>query len=47
MEVIGQPHAPVALHQGKDSTGGRVGLRIGLDAVAKRKNSRPCQQSNP
>jgi hypothetical protein len=43
MEVGGKPHAPAALPPeerapGTHSIGGWVGLRVGLDAVAKRIN---------
>jgi hypothetical protein len=52
MEVTGQLHAPVALYPGKEPLGTRliggwVGLRAGLDAVARRKIAGPCWELNP
>jgi hypothetical protein len=41
--VSGQLHIPTALPQGKCW----MGLRAGLDVVAKRKNSNSCWESNP
>jgi len=51
MEVGGQLHATAALPPEKESHGtgrlrGWVGLRAGLDAVAKRKIPRSCWESN-
>jgi hypothetical protein len=51
MGVSGQRHAPAALYpRGKDPgthwIGGWVGLRVGLDAGARRKILCPCRGSN-
>jgi len=42
MEVSGQLHAPAVLPPG---TAGRLGPRITLDEVAKRKRPLPCRKS--
>jgi hypothetical protein len=52
MEVSSEFHAPTTLPPGKEHpqtqwTGGQVGPRASLDAVAKRKKSYFCQESNP
>jgi hypothetical protein len=48
MEVSIQLYAPAALLQKKEPpTGGWMGPWAGIDAVAKRKNSSPCRESNP
>jgi hypothetical protein len=52
MEVSGQLYALVSLLPGKEPvvkhwTGGWVGLRTNLDAVAKRRISYPCREKNP
>jgi len=52
MEVSGEIHTPAALLPGKEPgthwIGGWVGPRVGLDAVAKRRNPlSPNWESNP
>jgi hypothetical protein len=47
MEIKGQPHAPAALPPGTHWRGGWEGHGAGLDAVAKRKTTRPCGEPNP
>jgi hypothetical protein len=52
MDVSGQLHVPKALSPGKEpagthSTGGRVGPRVGLDAVEKTKIPVPARNRIP